>query len=185
MDGWNTIVSFWDGLFSGAFAVSFREGSNKKVGRLGELLPWLIPSWGGIRPEIGVTSPTLHYHNLWWTTQPFCGIEIRIWKVLVFQPKLSSAVSIILSHCHFMTCMNIYIYIIIYYTHMHCLIQSIHKWQIPAFNSGSSSCAILFLAAILPHLHPCVSTFPIWQCHGSFEFKIKAPFPPKPKRIFT
>ena len=23
MDGWNTIVSFWDGLFSGAFAVSF------------------------------------------------------------------------------------------------------------------------------------------------------------------
>ena len=26
MDGWNTIVSFWDGLFSGAFAVSFREG---------------------------------------------------------------------------------------------------------------------------------------------------------------
>ena len=25
MDGWNTIVSFWDGLFSGAFAVSFRE----------------------------------------------------------------------------------------------------------------------------------------------------------------
>ena len=26
MDGWNTIVSYWDGLFSGAFAVSFREG---------------------------------------------------------------------------------------------------------------------------------------------------------------
>ena len=26
MDGWNTIVSFSDGLFSGAFAVSFREG---------------------------------------------------------------------------------------------------------------------------------------------------------------
>ncbi len=26
MDGWNTIVSFWDGQFSGAFAVSFREG---------------------------------------------------------------------------------------------------------------------------------------------------------------
>ena len=25
MDGWNTIVSFWDCLFSGAFAVSFRE----------------------------------------------------------------------------------------------------------------------------------------------------------------
>ena len=25
MDGWNTIVSFWDGLFSGALAVSFRE----------------------------------------------------------------------------------------------------------------------------------------------------------------
>ena len=24
MDGWNTIASFWDGLFSGAFAVSFR-----------------------------------------------------------------------------------------------------------------------------------------------------------------
>ena len=28
MDGWNTIVSFWDGLFSGAFAVSFREGTH-------------------------------------------------------------------------------------------------------------------------------------------------------------
>ena len=27
MDGWNTIVSFWDGLFSGAMAVSFREGN--------------------------------------------------------------------------------------------------------------------------------------------------------------
>ena len=27
MDGWNTIVSFLDGLFSAAFAVSFREGS--------------------------------------------------------------------------------------------------------------------------------------------------------------
>ena len=27
MDGWNTIVSFWNGLFSGAFAVSFREGT--------------------------------------------------------------------------------------------------------------------------------------------------------------
>ena len=26
MDGWKTIVSFWDGLFSGALAVSFREG---------------------------------------------------------------------------------------------------------------------------------------------------------------
>ena len=25
MDGWNTIVYFWDGLFSGALAVSFRE----------------------------------------------------------------------------------------------------------------------------------------------------------------
>ena len=32
-DGWNTIVSFWNGVFSGAFAVSFREaiaGINKK-----------------------------------------------------------------------------------------------------------------------------------------------------------
>ena len=27
MHGWNTIVSFWDGL-SGAFAVSFRDGKN-------------------------------------------------------------------------------------------------------------------------------------------------------------
>ena len=27
MHGWNTIVSFWDGLFSEAFAVSFREGT--------------------------------------------------------------------------------------------------------------------------------------------------------------
>jgi len=28
MDGWNTIVSFWEtGLFSGAFAVRFREGT--------------------------------------------------------------------------------------------------------------------------------------------------------------
>ena len=26
-DGWNTIVFFWNGLFSGAFAFSFREGT--------------------------------------------------------------------------------------------------------------------------------------------------------------
>ncbi len=26
MNGWNTILSYWDGLFSGALAVSFREG---------------------------------------------------------------------------------------------------------------------------------------------------------------
>ena len=32
MDGWNTIVSFWDGLFSGAFAVSFREGKFQEGG---------------------------------------------------------------------------------------------------------------------------------------------------------
>ena len=30
MDGWNTIVSFWDGLFAGAFAVSFRESTQSK-----------------------------------------------------------------------------------------------------------------------------------------------------------
>ena len=30
MDGWNTILSYWGpGLFSGAFAVSFREGTLK------------------------------------------------------------------------------------------------------------------------------------------------------------
>ena len=28
MDGWKRIVSFWDGLSSGAFAVSFREGKS-------------------------------------------------------------------------------------------------------------------------------------------------------------
>ena len=27
MDGWNTILSYWGGLFSGALAVSFREGN--------------------------------------------------------------------------------------------------------------------------------------------------------------
>ena len=27
LDGWKMILSFWDGLFSGAFAVSFREGN--------------------------------------------------------------------------------------------------------------------------------------------------------------
>ena len=32
MNGWNTIVSFWDGLFSGAFAVSFREGLTSNPG---------------------------------------------------------------------------------------------------------------------------------------------------------
>ena len=26
LDGWNTILSYWGGLFSGAFAVGFREG---------------------------------------------------------------------------------------------------------------------------------------------------------------
>ena len=29
MDGLKTLVSFWDGLFSGAFAVSFRECAGK------------------------------------------------------------------------------------------------------------------------------------------------------------
>ena len=33
MDGWNTIVSFWDGRFSGAFAVSFREDSMQFCGK--------------------------------------------------------------------------------------------------------------------------------------------------------
>ena len=28
MDGWKTILSFWKTLFSGAFAVSFREGKS-------------------------------------------------------------------------------------------------------------------------------------------------------------
>ena len=27
MDGWNTMLSYWEGLFSGVFAVSFREGN--------------------------------------------------------------------------------------------------------------------------------------------------------------
>ena len=36
MDGWNTIVSFWDGPFSGAGYVSFREGSLPNYKELGE-----------------------------------------------------------------------------------------------------------------------------------------------------
>ena len=31
MDGWNTILSYWGDLFSGAFAVSFREVKKMKV----------------------------------------------------------------------------------------------------------------------------------------------------------
>ena len=34
MDGWNTIISYWDGLFLSAFAVSFREG---KLGKMNDL----------------------------------------------------------------------------------------------------------------------------------------------------
>ena len=38
MDGWNTIVSFWgSGLFSGAFAVSFRECTSWIVAKQGNL----------------------------------------------------------------------------------------------------------------------------------------------------
>ena len=41
IDGWNTILSFWGkfGLFSGAFAVSFREGRPHFLGET-----W---HWGG------------------------------------------------------------------------------------------------------------------------------------------
>ena len=46
MDGWNTIVSFWDGLFSGAFAVSFLPGGGfvclLAIFRLSHLHPHLI-----------------------------------------------------------------------------------------------------------------------------------------------
>ncbi len=34
MDGWNTILSVWDGLFSGAFALSFREDNSYRKGTL-------------------------------------------------------------------------------------------------------------------------------------------------------
>ncbi len=47
---WNTILSFWDGPFSGAFAVSFREGNC-----------WFgILFLGGKKPK--VANP-LHFHG--------------------------------------------------------------------------------------------------------------------------
>ena len=41
MDDWNTIVSFWNGLFSGAFAVSFRECTGIVILRLAINTPLL------------------------------------------------------------------------------------------------------------------------------------------------
>ena len=40
MDGWNTILSYWEGLFSGAFAVSFREGTVENVALLKACQLW-------------------------------------------------------------------------------------------------------------------------------------------------
>ena len=47
MDGWNTILSFWDGLFSGAMLVS---------GRVGDL--WKNNPLQNTLQENGVTYPT-------------------------------------------------------------------------------------------------------------------------------
>ena len=51
LDGWNAIVSFWDGLFSGAMLVLGRVGlekarTNGKVLRIQLALPWVkLCSW--------------------------------------------------------------------------------------------------------------------------------------------
>ncbi len=62
MDAWNTTVSFWDGLFSGAFAVSFREGTlqNEHIppkGKAGNQWLFPVPLKGGrwhIIPQLAV-----------------------------------------------------------------------------------------------------------------------------------
>ena len=48
MDGWNTMVSFWDELFAGAFAVSFRDGislQNCPSGQISHQLLRLFVLW--------------------------------------------------------------------------------------------------------------------------------------------
>ena len=72
MDGWNTIVSFWGApLFSGAFAVSFREGKFSKPGILHlqglvtamdpwEDVFWILGFWvGTFHKIIGPHQPAL------------------------------------------------------------------------------------------------------------------------------
>ena len=52
MDGWNTIVSFWDDLFSGALAVSFKECNGFVV-----FLFWLLLFMHGRDPSLCMTAP--------------------------------------------------------------------------------------------------------------------------------
>ena len=59
MDGWNTIVSFWDGPFSGAFAVSFREGKYPDPSKA-----WRF--WGPKHPCY-TGSFTLPLEGPWWS----------------------------------------------------------------------------------------------------------------------
>ena len=47
------LVSFWDGLFSGAFAVSFREGSLEKNSVQLVFLPLCFQTFGKHAPKAG------------------------------------------------------------------------------------------------------------------------------------
>ena len=58
MDGWKTIVSCWDGLFSGAFAVSFREGNHPDSHIQSQL--HLPKPFGNPSPSIASGRPEMH-----------------------------------------------------------------------------------------------------------------------------
>ena len=92
MDGWNTILSFWKGLFSGAFAVSFRECAFLKFWISNDPIPsnqefhfhsWPIPKLSGwwvgclrsASKNVEVKMPIRHE---WWDTK-WHTIEGNCW----------------------------------------------------------------------------------------------------------
>ena len=50
MDGWNTSLSYWGGLFSGALAVSFREGNTNSTKLVGEFDRMFLPVFHACGP---------------------------------------------------------------------------------------------------------------------------------------
>ena len=75
MDGWNTILSFWDGLFSVAVLV-LEKGTPLKTNMTNwKILPFLIGN-------------TVHPHS-WWIFQPVMlvlgGVNPNFWLMTVTQ----------------------------------------------------------------------------------------------------
>ena len=72
MNRWNRIVSFWDRLFSGAFAVSFRAcmSSTPHLSWLTKLWPftrWISNSWIQSWCTARIGAP--RYSGWWWFTR--------------------------------------------------------------------------------------------------------------------